>query len=352
MGELRKEMLLLFALIVCVTARLRAERDYVPFEWSDSESYFCPGVGALEYNKEKVGTFERIGRTTYAKILRTANGALQERARKAVRGFKRADCCLFESMEGDGPDLTGDIMCAPFAAPGSVPVRTNSHGYHCPGSMAGLVFTEHVGDFYYEGGVTYASITNKDAQMIQRARKTVKGDEAQECCLEEDLSAEEHMHGRIICNPESPNPGLRDGEQCRISALVIDEDPAGLNVRAKPTSRSAKVGVPLPADTVVKVDAASGAWMHIYFAENGETFESIDGFRPGWVFSGLLGVHTSDSEKKLYSEPSAASSVVHRINGRAKLQSCHKDWAKVKLGDASGYLAPSDWCASAVTNCS
>ena len=62
------------------------------------------------------------------------------------------------------------------------------------------------------------------------------------------------------------NPAQTDVDQmCNVSASVFDEDPKGLNVRSKPSSKSKKIGViPYePQGTSVDIIGYKGKWAKI-----------------------------------------------------------------------------------------
>ena len=159
-----------------------------------------------------------------------------------------------------------------------------------------------------------------------------------------------------------PAQALAQAEtSCSVSANMLDEDPAGTNVRSGPGGGFAAIGrLPTDRTDLIEIVAAKGSWVKIARAidEEGETFFE----RQGWVYAPLLGMTVSwnpnDPKKaghhNLYAGPGGKSRVLGRVAPEAAvtLESCQGKWVKVKQHGRTGWLAPEAQCTNTKTTCS
>jgi SH3-like domain-containing protein len=159
-----------------------------------------------------------------------------------------------------------------------------------------------------------------------------------------------------------PGPAPAQAEtSCSVSANLLDQDPAGTNVRSGPGGSFAALGrLPTDRTDLIEIIAAKGSWVKIAKAVD-EEGETIIG-RQGWVYAPLLGMTVSwnpDDPKKaghhyLYAGPSGKSRVLGRVAPEATvtLESCQGKWVKVKQHGRTGWLAPEAQCTNTRTTCS
>jgi len=149
--------------------------------------------------------------------------------------------------------------------------------------------------------------------------------------------------------------------RCDVSAYVVDQDPAGLNVRSGP-NQSFKVIRRLPNQKVegirVHITGTSGDWVRIDKAmEQGGDPDRILFHGSGWVYSSLLGVSgmaITEGGTNLYQDKSTNSSVVIRVPGAddsLKIRGCAGRWMFVEYKDRRGWAAPGTLCANPLTTC-
>ncbi|MBD1836911.1 SH3 domain-containing protein [Coleofasciculus sp. FACHB-64] len=138
-------------------------------------------------------------------------------------------------------------------------------------------------------------------------------------------------------------------KKCDISAVVIDKDPQGLNVRSGPSSNSRILGK-IPTYESVDIIASSGNWVKITNA-----FREIGGFQgTGWVFLPMLGTSTRGYETNgvnLYVSPSQQSRKIARVPRRTdvKLIGCQGEWAEIEYRGVKGWLKSDDQCGVGTT---
>ncbi len=138
-------------------------------------------------------------------------------------------------------------------------------------------------------------------------------------------------------------------KKCDISAIVIDKDPQGLNVRSGASSSSRIIGR-IPTYESVDIIASSGNWVKIKNAER-----EIGGFLgTGWVFLSMLGTSTRGYETNgvnLYASPSQQSRKIGRVPPRTdvKLLGCQGEWAQIEYRGVKGWLKSDDQCGVGTT---
>jgi uncharacterized protein YgiM (DUF1202 family) len=139
---------------------------------------------------------------------------------------------------------------------------------------------------------------------------------------------------------------------CKISAYVIDRDPAGLNVRSGPNSTSSIVSKLAHADEgpIVSIVGSNGKWMLIDSAESMDSEEVFKG--SGWVYGLLLGTSTR-YKVNVRKEPRMKSQVIGTIAAEeeVKLTGCKGGWARIQYGNLEGWIEPEAQCPNPVTTC-
>ena len=136
-------------------------------------------------------------------------------------------------------------------------------------------------------------------------------------------------------------------KKCDISAIVIDKDPQGLNVRSGPGTSSRILGK-IPTYESVDIIASSGNWVKI-------RKDYSDGFRgTGWVFLPMLGTATRGYETNgvdLYASPSQQSRKIGRVPRKTdvKLLGCQGQWAQIEYRGVKGWLKSDDQCGVGTT---
>lgn len=140
--------------------------------------------------------------------------------------------------------------------------------------------------------------------------------------------------------------------QCKISAYVIDRDPAGLNVRSQPSATSSVVSKLAHADEgpIVSIIGSQGKWMLIERAESIEGEEVFKG--RGWVF-GLLLATSTRYKVSVLREPRPKSQVIGSIASEeeVKIVGCKGGWARIQYGKLEGWIEPESQCPNPVTTC-
>ncbi|HYE14650.1 MAG TPA: SH3 domain-containing protein [Pyrinomonadaceae bacterium] len=166
----------------------------------------------------------------------------------------------------------------------------------------------------------------------------------------------------VFSAARASQPGAAAVAPCDAEAYVIDQDPAGTNVRAAPGKTSKVIGN-LPNETnggiVVHISGASGGWVRIDRAVEVGGDEEIVRFKgAGWVYGPLLGVDGVgwvEGGTKLHAQPSAGSKVLARMKvdvGGAKVLGCRGKWLQVEHKGVRGWATTDTLCSNPLTNCS
>lgn len=150
---------------------------------------------------------------------------------------------------------------------------------------------------------------------------------------------------------------------CSIGGYVIDTDPAGLNVRSGPGTGYEVIGK-LPTGTdgvIVEIIGVRGNWFFIHNASGIDFDVNFKG--RGWVYASLLGTQVRGNAEadtaenymkvKLFSSPGERSSLAGVVHAESSvtLLSCQGRWAKIRLNNVIGWLAPDNQCPNPVTTC-
>jgi len=121
---------------------------------------------------------------------------------------------------------------------------------------------------------------------------------------------------------------------CDAKALIADQDPKGLNVRAGPGAKQKVVANLAGADWVV-ITGSQGPWIRISQASADDEVRDLEQTvfsGEGWVYGPLLGVDGVGGETPgtpLRAEPSNTARVLVRMqpdDGGAVLQGCRANW--------------------------
>lgn len=153
--------------------------------------------------------------------------------------------------------------------------------------------------------------------------------------------------------PAGPAGAAASRLQCRVLAFVDDPDPNGLNVRARPTTKSrviARLRNRHERDVVVSIRGQRGRWFLIVRATGGR--KNFSG--RGWVHGSRIGVQVR-RRAVLRGAPRRSAKAVGRAPAREtfpKLIGCSGRWVRVRQGKRSGWVSFKDYCAGTETTCS
>ena len=147
--------------------------------------------------------------------------------------------------------------------------------------------------------------------------------------------------------------------QCKVYAAVLDEDPAGLNVRKSPGG--AIIGT-LPEQSSFTVVEIRGKWARVTDFELPAGAERKDWpAYPkqdwGWVHTSLLGTFTRDLRTSFYSGPSEQSKQIvieEEYELKILFLGCRGSWLNVRVpGKHKGplWVKQEDTCPLAWTTC-
>jgi SH3-like domain-containing protein len=138
------------------------------------------------------------------------------------------------------------------------------------------------------------------------------------------------------------NPAQTDVDaMCNVSAVIVDEDPKGLNVRSKPNSKSKTLGkIPYHSEgTMVDIIGYKENWAKIETARTafGNVFN-----KTGWIYSPLLNVSgkppvAGGAFVKTFKNPKMDDFLINvRAYSTYQFAGCYQDWVKIKLPRPAG----------------
>ena len=151
-----------------------------------------------------------------------------------------------------------------------------------------------------------------------------------------------------------------------VAVSIVDQDPAGLNVRASPggpvigavKAKARWVDVEVTGQAK---DASGGAWARIKSA----TLEADENDNPdgkviwkgiGWVAFSKLGVDEFDSRARFYAAPSEQAKLVLSLESYGDktapaeaILGCDGDWLKVRIKGVVGWTHQG--CTNQLTTC-
>ena len=146
---------------------------------------------------------------------------------------------------------------------------------------------------------------------------------------------------------------------CDLKLDVVDQDPAGLNVRSSP-------GGPIVAALRAKdewvevhVTGQSGGWAHIdgatLYTEDNAGGSPLDQGR-GWVAFSMLGFNEFDEHVRIFAAPSEGSRVLlklHTPDGtkqpKVDVLGCSGDYLHIRVRGVVGWTR--DYCDNQFTTC-
>ena len=144
---------------------------------------------------------------------------------------------------------------------------------------------------------------------------------------------------------------------CDLDAYLANADPAGTNVRSGPGS-AAPVILRAPADheAIAAVTGFHDGWFRVERLEQAGTGHDqvLLAGRQGWIHRSGLRVDVAPADPTLRQHPRADSRIVRRLQGEQEgvvLLGCSGAWAKVRVGDDTGWLSPAGQCANPLTTC-
>jgi hypothetical protein len=150
--------------------------------------------------------------------------------------------------------------------------------------------------------------------------------------------------------------------RCNAEAIIIDEDPKGLNVRDAPSGKGQIISrIPYSDGSIVHIIDAKKGWFKI---DGWEEFNlSATKFNDdieAWVYGKLLLLGEKGGGITLYTQPSTQSSIKGKVGiypEIKKLLDCQDGWllVEVKLENSKrlrGWLAPEEQCTNPVSTCS
>ena len=152
----------------------------------------------------------------------------------------------------------------------------------------------------------------------------------------------------------TPAAGQQSGTSCDISAYVIDQDAAGLNVRAGPSAAAPVLRVVSNQGSgVVRIREQRGAWFRvsaIVDAENNEDLFRAD----GWIHASRVTLSVANADPRLYARPHPQSRALARLvpeDSVVTLIGCAGHWAKIRAAGREGWLSPDGQCSNPLTTC-
>ncbi len=148
-------------------------------------------------------------------------------------------------------------------------------------------------------------------------------------------------------------PADAKGDTCAVRAFAASS--ADLAVHAQPSAASPVLKM-VPAEFAeLDLREMRDGWFRVAAIADAESDQPLFTGK-GWVRASALAMDVSGSgNRRLYSEPSESGTGIPlaQTGGEpVELIDCAADWAKVRFGGQSGWLAPSGQCSSALTTCS
>ncbi len=206
-----------------------------------------------------------------------------------------------------------------------------------------------------------------DAMLAQRAELERLDDDEELLAQANDDEDMKQQRDEIIADAQEPVSDAAGAEsRCEVEGMVIDPDPAGLNVRADASARAEVVGkIPMDPDgTIVEIVDARDGWLQ------------LRGFRPmnadpvkvsGWVSGRMIATAVrcpeetpaEDCTVALRKEPESGAAEVRRLatESRLLIVGCRGGWVEGETTEANrgersrGWLEANGQCANPVTSC-
>ena len=148
---------------------------------------------------------------------------------------------------------------------------------------------------------------------------------------------------------------------CDVAVNIIDQDPAGLNVRASPGGPIITAVKAKGRWVRVEVTGQDGAWARIKTAtmeadENDNTSDELLWKGAGWVAFSKLGVEEFDSRARFLAAPNDKAKLVLSLEGYGDktapaeaILGCDGDWLQVRVKGVVGWTHV--WCTNQLTTC-
>ena len=148
---------------------------------------------------------------------------------------------------------------------------------------------------------------------------------------------------------------------CNMAVNIVDQDPAGLNVRASPGGAIVTAVKAKGRWVRVEVTGQDGAWARIKTAtleadENDNPSDQLLWKGAGWVAFSKLGVEEFDSRARFFAAPNEQAKVVLSLEGYGDktasaeaILGCDGDWLHVRVKGVVGWTHV--WCTNQLTTC-
>ena len=144
---------------------------------------------------------------------------------------------------------------------------------------------------------------------------------------------------------------------CNLEAYLANADTAGTNVRSGPGTRSPVIlRAAGDQDAIAAVTGFQDGWFRVGKLEQAGTDHDrvlLDG-RQGWIHRSQLHVDVAAADPTLRQQPRADSRIVRRLKGEKEgvvLLGCAGQWARIGVGNDTGWLSPAGQCANPLTTC-
>lgn len=143
-------------------------------------------------------------------------------------------------------------------------------------------------------------------------------------------------------------------DPCAIRAFAVGEDLHEINIRLDHSEESLLLAAVPSEYAELELREERDGWFRVAAIEDAVSGEPLFA-GTGWVRGSVLALSISGGgNRTLYADPSEdGRAVLTGLGGgeTPELVGCAGDWARVRLGDQTGWLAPSGQCSSALTTC-
>ncbi|WP_439816586.1 hypothetical protein [Zavarzinia sp. CC-PAN008] len=150
-------------------------------------------------------------------------------------------------------------------------------------------------------------------------------------------------------------PGAQDDITCQVRAMIVDDAPEGLVVRARPGDRARIEGTiaTQPDLAVVKLVGYRDGWVHIDGARAGEN-EEFRGM--GWIQAPRLAVSTAPTAQRsvpgrALPNPQGGVATFVPSDKAYEVKGCQGAWVQIRVNQTRVWLAPGDYCARPPGTC-
>ena len=157
------------------------------------------------------------------------------------------------------------------------------------------------------------------------------------------------IHFLFISSTANAQENMETGVACDTHGFVVDNDPAGLNLRESPKG---KIITQIPINAELKIVRYDSGWFEVTDVDNLKDLS-------GWVYAKHISTGLKNYDPHavewLTEKPDESSKKVIKLNDIpliAGLLECQGGWVKIQAKEAAGWLAPRLQCPLAYTNCS